>query len=173
MVMNYFINHRFTRSVRPLRSGLHGCPPPPPHTDPYERNYRIRLLPRVMTQNAQVGIDQQGGDDRPLRGAPFTGYPLAVFNDSGFGAFVDEPQYSLVGNTVLQEFEHPVEVDGVEVRADVCVSYPSNLPGTDSHPYRVERVVLPSPSPESIRESKEVCIKNALSTAQDHSRARV
>lgn len=40
----------------------------------------------------QVDVGQQRGYDCPLRGAPFAGDPLAVFDDSGLEPLRDEPQ---------------------------------------------------------------------------------
>ena len=104
----------------------------------------------------QVDVGQQWGDDRPLRGAPFGLDSPAIFDDSGLQPLPDQSQEAAVGNPVLQECEHPVVVDGVKVRTDVGVQYPSNLSGLDSHPDRVERVVLPAPRSESIRKAEKI-----------------
>lgn len=103
-------------------------------------------------------LASNGGDDGSLWSAQFGFDPLAIFDDSSLQLLPDESQEVAVGDPVLQEFEHPVVVDGVKVRADVGVQYPSNLPGLYSHPDRVECVVLPAPRPESVR-----CITGANS----------
>src|ERR1035438_4033759 len=74
----------------------------------------------------------------------------AILDDSGLEPFLDEPKNALVSNTVLQEFHHPVVIDAVKVGANVSVQYPANLPGSDSHPYCVERIMLAPPRSESI-----------------------
>jgi|SRR6516162_5099140 hypothetical protein len=98
-----------------------------PRMDPYERNYRIRLLPKVMThRNAALGRDAASADTVErinvrqqryycaLRCPPLAGNPAPVVDHSSLEPFAYQRQQPAIRNPVLQKLQRPAMIDLVE-----------------------------------------------------------
>jgi hypothetical protein len=70
--------------------------------------------------------------------------------------FLDQADDSPVSYSVLDEFDHPRMFDFVEKRPDIKVQHPVHLLACDSDVERIQRIVLASPWPESIRKTQKV-----------------
>ena len=76
--------------------------------------------------------------------------------DSRPEPFADQAENPSVGDPVLEKLHHPPVVDRVEEPTDVGVEHPVHLLPHESHPERIQRVMLAAPRSESIGEAQEV-----------------
>jgi len=93
---------------------------------------------------------------RALRRSNVRLRPLAVLGYSRPEPLLNQAQYPSVGDPVLEELLQPAVVDVVKEATDVSIEHPVHFPRSESHPQRVQRIVLAASGPESVRESQEI-----------------
>ena len=60
------------------------------------------------------------------------------------------------GDSVLKKSQHPVVIDSVEERLDVCIEHPVHPFPLKPHPQGVQRLMLVAPRAKPIGEAEEV-----------------
>jgi len=104
----------------------------------------------------EIDIGQKRADASALNRTCLTEGTLAVFQHACVQPFADETQDSLVRNAVLEKFEQPSPVEGIEEATDVCVEHPVHLSRQQG---RIERIQCPMGAAlrtEAVREPQEV-----------------
>jgi site-specific DNA recombinase len=99
---------------------------------------------------------RSGSHHRSLRSALCGGYSAPVLDHTRLKPSADQTQNPLIGNPVLQKPKHPVVIDFIEERPNVGIQNPVHLLALDSNGKRVQRIVLSTPLPESIRKSQKI-----------------
>ncbi|CDM60496.1 DNA invertase (plasmid) [Rhizobium favelukesii] len=86
---------------------------------------------------------RSGSDYRSLRSSSRRCDAAAILNRARFQPFVDQTYQPAVTNSMRQETKHPLVIDLIVKRANVCIQYPVDLPFVDPNPQGVQRVMLP------------------------------
>ena len=110
----------------------------------------------------QVDVRQQRRYHRALGHAPRGGCPAPVLNHPRLEPFAYQRDDAPVRYAVFQKLQHPVVVDFIKERLDVCIQYPVHVLALDSNRQSVQRIVLAAPLAKSIRESKEVRLMDVV-----------
>jgi hypothetical protein len=84
----------------------------------------------------------------PLRGSYLSLRPLAVLGYPCPQPFLDQAQYPLVGDAVVDEFDQPFVRQIVEKAPNVAIENPVYLLPHDPNPERIQCIVLASPRAE-------------------------
>jgi len=78
--------------------------------------------------------------------------PRVVFQYPGVEPLLNVPVHAAVGYAMLDEWHHPVLVDGVEEPVDICVEHPAYLTLFDSNRHGVQRLMWAAAGTETIGE---------------------
>ncbi len=116
----------------------------------------------------QINVRQNRRHYRALWGSPQVVLPFGSFHDAGVQPFPDQADDPPVANPVLQEPDHPVPVDPVEIRPDIRIDYPSDLAPIDPESQGIERIMCSTPGPEPIAESEELRLVNRQKDGLSH-----
>src|SRR5450830_1791336 len=120
------------------------------------------LLRPLIESVMQVDVRQQWRYHRALGCALGRRYPAPVLHHPRFEPFTDQSQHSPIRNAVFQKLQHPVMIDFIKERRYVCIQYPVHVLALDSDRQRIQCIVLATPLPEPIRESKKVLFINRI-----------
>src|SRR5262245_40821566 len=118
-----------------------------------EQEVRIvyRVSPSPFEGSPQQGCLQHcwGRGHRALRRPDFGLRPLAVCGHPSPEPLLDQAEYPSVGDPVLEELHQPPVVDVIKESTDVGIEHPVHLLPHQSHPERIQRIVLAAPGPEA------------------------
>ena len=104
----------------------------------------------------QVDVGQQGRSYSPLRCPHLRLRPDTVLRHPGFQPFLDQPEYSSVGDAVLEKPQHPLVVHVIEEPPNVRIQHPVHLPPLHPNYQGIQRLMLAAPWPGPIREAQKV-----------------
>ncbi len=98
----------------------------------------------------QVDIGQNGGNHCTLRCRTLCAGMFPVLHNANLQPFADKPQDALVLYQVLEKFEHPAMIHGIEEPTDVCIKHPVHLPAIEPDRQCVQRIMLATPRPKPV-----------------------
>jgi site-specific DNA recombinase len=126
--------------------------------DKQEVRIVYRVSPFPFERGPQQGFSQHcwGRGHRTLRRPYFCLRPLAVLEYARSEPLLNQAEYPSVGDPVLEELLQPFVVDVVKEPTDVSIEHPVHLLPHESHPERVQRIMLAASGPKPIREAQEV-----------------
>jgi hypothetical protein len=101
-------------------------------------------------------VSKKRRNDRTLRSSNCCVGPLTVLGYPSPKPFSDQAEYTLVGDSMLDEFQKPSVVDGIEKGPDVSVEHPVHVPCGQTHEQSVQRIMRAAPRSETIRKPKKV-----------------
>jgi hypothetical protein len=87
---------------------------------------------------------------------------LPFFRYSSSQPLADEAKYPSISDAMLDELKEPIVSNFIEKAPDVGVKNPIHFPPHDSHPERIQRIMLASPRSEPIREPQKVLFVNLI-----------
>lgn len=106
----------------------------------------------------QVDIGKERRYDRSLPCPLLTGCQGPIIEDARSEPFLDQAENARVADSVFQETDEPFLAHFVEERPDVGVQNVVHPPVGNSDHQRVQRIVLPTPRAEPVREPEEVLL---------------
>ena len=110
----------------------------------------------------KVYIRKQRANGTPLRHTFFRLGSLAVQHDSGLQPFLDQPDHSLVTDSVFDKLDQPVVVEVIEKSSDIRIQNPAHFTSEDTIVQSIETVVLSLTRSVSVGASKEVRLVNRV-----------
>src|SRR5271167_1746827 len=120
-----------------------------------------RLGPQVE-HVVQVNVGQQRRCTAALGRSLFYPCPFPLLQHAGMKLFLDQPYDASVRYPVLDELHQPFVRYSVEKAANIQIQHPVHLLRQQSRVERVQRVMLASPPPEAVRESKKIRFVNGI-----------
>ncbi len=119
------------------------------------------MCPQVQDV-VEVHIGKQRRDHRALECTYRRLGPLAVLGHSCPEPLTDQAQDPRVCDSVLEEFDQPSVVEGVEKATDVRTEHPVHPPLGQTGVQRVQRVMRAATEPEPVGKSEEVHLKDGV-----------
>src|SRR5580658_2417360 len=104
----------------------------------------------------QVHVGQQRRYDRSLRCPYLTLRPVTVFRYSGCQPLTDQPQYAVVGHSMLKELHGPFVTHVIEEATYVRIQYPVHRLPFDAHIERVQRPMRAASRSKPVRKAAKV-----------------
>src|SRR5579863_2319057 len=110
----------------------------------------------------QVDVRQQRRNYCPLRRPYLRLRPFPFFRHSRLQPFLDQANDAPVRDPMLEKLHQPFVRNIIEKSTNVQIEHPVHSPPPQSHPERVQRIMLASPWPEPIGESQKVLFINLI-----------
>ncbi len=100
----------------------------------------------------------KGRDHRTLRRTCLRFRPFAFLHYSGLQPFLDQPEYTRIGDAMLYEPDHPAFVEIVEKASDVSIQNVVHLLLQERVRQRIQRIMLAAPRAKAIREAEKILL---------------
>src|SRR6266478_3931766 len=120
---------------------------------------RPLLTPRLdpeVEYVMKINVGQQRRGTAALGRPFFHSYPFPILQHAGIQPFLDQPHDAPICDPVLDDLHQPFVGKPIEKSFDVQIEHPVHLSRQQSRIERVQRLMLASPRPEPIRESKKI-----------------
>ena len=90
-------------------------------------------------------------------GGPFLARcPYSPFEHSGLQPLSNESEHPPIGDTMLEESQHPIVTYAVKVSRNVRIEYPADLPEADCGGQDIERYMRLTSWSKSVTEAEEI-----------------
>src|SRR6516225_9622352 len=110
----------------------------------------------------EIDVRQQGRDDRPLRRPHLRLTESDALHHTRGKPLANQPQYSLIPDTMGQKTLGPPQINRVEELAEVRIYDPVDLALLDSDKHCIERIMLIAPPPKAIGEADKVALVDGV-----------
>src|SRR6266478_2974308 len=104
----------------------------------------------------EIDVSQQRRGTAALGRPFFRLCSFPILQHAGVQPFLDEPHDASVRHPLLDELHQPFVGKTIEKAANVHIEHPVHFLRQQSGVERIQRIMLASPRPESVRETKEV-----------------